>query len=108
MMNNWFISVNSSQFGELKVWFDPTPPNLRLQSTVIRIQYGGQKFAWTLFINNCKQNQMSLFECQIVFSKIGVEYHAVLSLVTKNQELKFRGPVLLKKSEPSLYTGEME
>ena len=34
MMNNWFISVNPSQFGELKVWFGPTPPNLRLQSTV--------------------------------------------------------------------------
>ena len=34
MMNNWFISVNPSQFGELKVWFAPTPPNLRLQSTV--------------------------------------------------------------------------
>ena len=35
MMNNWFILVNPSQFGELKVWFAPTPPNLRLQSTVI-------------------------------------------------------------------------
>ena len=34
MMNNWFISVNPSQFGELKVWFAPMPPNLRLQSTV--------------------------------------------------------------------------
>ena len=35
MMNNWFISVNPSQFEELKVWFAPTPPNLRLQSTVL-------------------------------------------------------------------------
>ena len=34
MMNNWFISVNPSQFGELKVWFAPTPSNLRLQSNV--------------------------------------------------------------------------
>ena len=40
-MNNWFISVNPSQFGELKVWFAPTPPNLRLQSTVICTEHLG-------------------------------------------------------------------
>ena len=47
MMNNWFISVNPSQFGELKVWFAPTPPNLRLQSTVIEGLIGPNRLTRT-------------------------------------------------------------
>ena len=43
MINNWFISVNPSQFGELKVWFAPTPPNLRLQSTVLEAVRGADE-----------------------------------------------------------------
>ena len=51
MMNNWFISVNPFQFGELKVWFAPTPPNLRLQSTVKLHLTSFLYFSWSFLID---------------------------------------------------------